>query len=45
MNSITKGFFVPDVPPQNHLREQLEELGQKECWDLLKIVIHINKKN
>ncbi len=36
MNSITKGFFVPDVPPQNHLRVQLEELGQKECWELLK---------
>ena len=36
MNSITKGFFVPDVPPQNNLRGQLEELGQKECWELLK---------
>jgi len=36
MNSIMKGFFVPDVPPQNNLREQLEELGQKECWELLK---------
>jgi tRNA dimethylallyltransferase len=36
MNSITKGFFVPDVPPQNDLRKQLEELGQKKCWDLLK---------
>ena len=36
MNSITKGFFVPDVPPQNNLRRQLEELGQKECWELLK---------
>ena len=36
MNSITKGFFVPDVPPQNNLRKQLEELGQKECWELLK---------
>ena len=35
MNAITKGFFVPDVPPQNNLREQLEELGQKECRDLL----------
>ena len=29
MNSITKGFFVPDVPPQKILRRQLEELGQK----------------
>jgi len=36
MNSITKGFFVPDVPPQNNLRGQLEELGQKKCWELLK---------
>ena len=36
MNSITKGFFVPDVPPQYNLREQLEELGQRECWELLK---------
>ena len=36
MNSITKGFFVPDVPPQSHLRRQLEKLGQKECWELLK---------
>ena len=36
MNSITKGFFVPDVPPQNNLRRQLKELGQRKCWDLLK---------
>jgi len=36
MNSITKGFFVPDVPPQKNLRRQLEELGQKQCWELLK---------
>jgi len=36
MNSITKGFFLPDVPPQNNLREQFEELGQKKCWELLK---------
>ena len=36
MNSITKGFFGPDVPPQNLLREQLEELGQEECWEILK---------
>jgi len=35
MNSITKGFFVPDVTPQNDLRIQLEELGQKKCWELL----------
>jgi len=36
MNSITKGFFVPDVPPQNNLRRQFEELGQTKCWELLK---------
>ncbi|MBO6974680.1 MAG: tRNA (adenosine(37)-N6)-dimethylallyltransferase MiaA [Prochlorococcus marinus CUG1435] len=36
MNSITKGLFVPDVPPQNYLRDQLQELGQKECWEILK---------
>ena len=36
MNSITKGFLVPDVPPQNNLRAELEELGQRECWELLK---------
>ncbi len=37
MNSIIKGFFVPNVPPQIALRAQLEELGQEKCWDLLKI--------
>jgi len=36
MNSITKGFFVPNVPPQNSLRRQFEKLGQRECWELLK---------
>ena len=36
MNSITKGFFSPNIPPQNNLREQLEELGQTKCWELLK---------
>jgi len=36
MNSITKGFFVPDVPPQKHLRGQLEKLTQEERWELLK---------
>ncbi|MBO8234634.1 tRNA (adenosine(37)-N6)-dimethylallyltransferase MiaA [Prochlorococcus marinus XMU1419] len=36
MNAITKGFFVPDIPPQNYLRRQLEDLGQKECWEILK---------
>jgi len=36
MNAITKGFFVPNIPPQQYLRDQLEELGQKVCWELLK---------
>ena len=45
MNSITKGFFVPDVPPQNYLRGQLEELGQKECWELLKNCDPLSTKN
>ena len=44
MNSITKGFFVPDVPPQNNLRRQLEELGQKKCWELLKICDPLSTK-
>ena len=35
MNSITKGFFVPNVPPQKNLRRQLKDLGPKECWELL----------
>ena len=26
---------MPNVPPQNNLRKQFEELGQKECWELL----------
>ena len=37
MNSIIKGFFAPDVPPQKALRSQFEKLGQEECWELLKI--------
>ena len=37
MNSITKGFFMPDVPPQNHLRKQLEDLGQKEYGNVKKL--------
>ena len=36
MNSIIKGFFLPNIPPHKELRLQLEELGQKECWELLK---------
>ena len=36
MNSITKGFITPEVPPQENLRKQLEKLEQEECWCLLK---------
>ena len=44
MNSITKGFFVPDVPPQYNLRRQLEELSHRECWELLKNCVPITAK-
>ena len=44
MNSITKGFFVPDIPPQNNLRKQFEELGQTKCWELLKTCDPISAK-
>ncbi len=44
MNSIIKGFFIPDVPPQNYLREQLEELSQDERWELLKSCDPISTK-
>ena len=37
MNSIIKGFFAPDVPPQKEMRSQFEKLGQAKCWELLKI--------
>ncbi len=37
MNSIIKGFFTPNVPPQKALRSQFEKLGQEKCWELLKI--------
>tara|TARA_Y100000589_G_scaffold83053_1_gene77021 strand:+ start:1109 stop:2008 length:900 start_codon:yes stop_codon:yes gene_type:complete len=36
MNSIIKGFITPKVPPQKLFRNQLSELGQKKCWELLK---------
>ncbi len=37
MNSIIKGFFAPDIPPQKDMRSQFEKLGQEKCWELLKI--------
>jgi len=44
MNSLTKGFFIPDIPPQNNLRRQLEKLGHQECWELLKSCDPISAK-
>ena len=44
MNSIIKGFYVPDIPPQMNLRMQLEKLGQENCWNLLKICDPISTK-
>ena len=44
MNSLTKGFFIPDIPPQNDLRRQLEKLGHQECWELLKSCDPISAK-
>ncbi len=44
MNSIIKGFFAPDVPPQKALRSQFERLGQEKCWELLKICDPILRK-
>ena len=44
MNSIIKGFFVPNIPPQINLRNQFEKLGQEKCWDLLKSCDPISSK-
>ena len=45
MNSIIKGFFAPDIPPQKNLRSQFEKLGQEKCWELLKICDPTSTKN
>ena len=37
MNSIIKGLFAPNVPPQKDMRSQFEKLGQEKCWELLRI--------
>ena len=44
MNSITKGFVTPNVPPQEFLRKQLLLLGQEYCWQLLKACDPITSK-
>jgi len=37
MNSIINGFITPGVPPQEKFRKQLLNLGQVQCWNLLKL--------
>ena len=44
INSITKGFVTPNVPPQEFLRKQLLLLGQEYCWQLLKVCDPITSK-
>ncbi|MFO0210489.1 MAG: tRNA (adenosine(37)-N6)-dimethylallyltransferase MiaA, partial [Pseudanabaena sp.] len=49
IKAITAGLKIPRVPPQPHLRSQLEELGQHYCYQVLQqidpvgaIKIHAN---
>jgi len=44
INSITKGFVTPNVPPQEFLRKQLLLLGQEYCWQILKVCDPITSK-
>ena len=44
MNSIINGFITPEVPPQKLFRNKLSKLGQKYCWELLKICDPITAK-
>ena len=37
MNSIINGFNTPEVPPKIFFRKNLSKLGQKKCWELLKV--------
>ena len=37
MNSIINGFITPEVPPKIFFRKKLTKLGQKKCWELLKV--------
>lgn len=41
IKSIIKGLKIPRVSPQNDLRLQLQTLGQKQCYQLLKQVDEI----
>jgi len=38
IKAITAGLKIPRVPPQPHLRSQLEELGQHYCYQVLQQV-------
>jgi tRNA dimethylallyltransferase len=38
IKAITAGLKIPRVPPQPELRSQLEELGQKYCYQVLQQV-------
>ena len=44
MNSITKGFVTPNVPPQEFLRKQLLALGQEYCWQILRVCDPVTSK-
>lgn len=35
IKSIVKGLKIPRVAPQPELRQQLQELGQRQCYDIL----------
>ena len=37
MNAIIKGFKTPEAAPIAELRKKLADLGQEECWGLLKL--------
>ena len=37
LNSIINGFITPGVPPHEKFRKQLSNLGQVQCWNLLKL--------
>jgi len=44
IKAITAGLKIPRVPPQPHLRSQLEELGQHYCYQVLQQVDPVGAK-
>ncbi|BBC22400.1 tRNA (adenosine(37)-N6)-dimethylallyltransferase MiaA [Pseudanabaena sp. ABRG5-3] len=44
IKAITAGLKIPRVPPQPHLRSQLEELGQRYCYQVLQQVDPVGAK-